>query len=66
MSELIPEGWITTEEAVELTGFTRDWLWRLAREKRVLAAKVGRAWLFHRTSVEDWKATAKTGPKPKK
>lgn len=65
-------GWIVTEEAQELTGYTPDYLRRLAREEKVEAEKVGgKFWLFSREFLLAWKeemeglGTAKHSPKRK-
>jgi len=66
------EGWIGTAEARQLTGYTPDYLRRLAREEKVKAEKVGGSfWLFNRESILAWKeemealGTAKHSPKRK-
>ena len=66
------DGWIVTEEAQELTGYTPDYLRRLAREEKVEAEKVGgNFWLFSKDSLLAWKeemealGTAKHSPKRK-
>ena len=66
------DGWIVTEEAQELTGYTPDYLRRLAREEKVQAEKVGgNFWVFSKDSLLAWKeemetlGTAKHSPKRK-
>jgi excisionase family DNA binding protein len=49
--EPITQGWITTQAAEELTGYSRAYLRRLAGQQRVPAQKVGRDWLLHRDSL---------------
>lgn len=62
--DLLPAGWLTTEEAQELTGYTAYHLARLARGKQVSARKLsGKLWLFERESLLTYKAAAKPGPK---
>lgn len=63
---LLPAGWILTEEAHELTGYSIEYLRRLGRLGKVRAEKLGGAlWAFDRASLEAWQVTAKPGPKPK-
>jgi excisionase family DNA binding protein len=66
------DGWIVTEEAQELTGYTPDYLRRLARDEKVEAEKVGgNFWLFSKDSLIAWKremedlGTSKHSPKRK-
>ena len=51
------EGWITTTEAVELTGYHIEYVRELARSGRVEARKVGaRAWLVNKADLLRYKA----------
>jgi excisionase family DNA binding protein len=50
------EGWITTMEAANLTGYTIVYIRRLARIRRVEAVKTGRDWLILRSSLLAYKA----------
>ncbi len=62
------EGWITTDEAQRLTGYTRAHIRYLAGHGLVKARKVGRDWVVSRESllahVEEMKrlGTAKHNP----
>jgi hypothetical protein len=47
----LADGWITTEEAEALTGYSVAYLRRLASQERVEARKVGRDWVFYRQSL---------------
>ena len=51
MPDPIAEGWITTDAAEALTGYSAAYLRRLASQGRVTAQKVGRDWLLHRESL---------------
>jgi excisionase family DNA binding protein len=51
----IPEGWITSQQAVDLTGYTAQYLRRLARQGRLTVTKIGSTWLFDRDSLLAWK-----------
>ncbi len=63
---IVSAGWITAEEAEELTGYNPDHLRRLARSGKVPARKLaGRVWLFARDALLEWQATARRGPKKK-
>lgn len=55
MTEPIVEGWVTTDEAEILTGYTPAYLRRLASRRRVEARKVGRDWLIHQESLLAYK-----------
>lgn len=67
MSE--PE-WITTAEATELSGYDREYIRRLMRNKKVNARKFGTIWQINRESLlqylKDSKSTTdqRRGPKP--
>jgi excisionase family DNA binding protein len=56
MRLLRPEGWITTSEAAELTGYEQAYFRILAKQGKVAAIKVGRDWLLDRESVLAYKA----------
>jgi excisionase family DNA binding protein len=62
--DILPAGWLTTEEAQDLTGYSIAHLRRLARDRRVNARKLaGQLWLFERASLAEYKATVRPGPK---
>jgi excisionase family DNA binding protein len=48
---VIVEGWITTDEAATLTGYSRAYIRRLANHGRVEARKIVRDWLISRQSL---------------
>jgi excisionase family DNA binding protein len=56
MTEPIAQGWITTDEAGELTGYSKAYLRGLASGGRVEARKIGRDWLVERESLLAYKA----------
>ena len=56
MRLLRPEGWITTSEAAELTGYEQAYFRILAKQGKVAAIKVGRDWLLDRESLLAYKA----------
>lgn len=67
MSDILPAGWLTREQAEELTGYSEDHLTRLARGGQVTARKLaGQIWLFEQESLLTYKATARPGPKRKR
>jgi excisionase family DNA binding protein len=43
---------ITTTEAAEILGRTRQWIWQLCKTGELSAVKKGRDWLITRASVE--------------
>jgi excisionase family DNA binding protein len=50
------EGWVTTTEAAEITGYSITYMRQLANRDRIEARKVGRDWLIERTSLLAFKA----------
>lgn len=58
---IIPEGWITTEEAAELAEYTAYYIRKLAQEGKIEAEKVGRDWLVNRESLLEYKANVRPG-----
>lgn len=57
------EGWITTAEAANLTGYTVVYVRCLARKRQIEAIKTGRVWLILRASLLAYKARMDTlGP----
>lgn len=53
MAEL--EGWISTREGAELTGYNVKYLRYLISQGRILARKVARDWLVNRESLLAYK-----------
>lgn len=53
MSEF--EGWLSTKEAAELTGYSEAYIRRLARRARLEARKVATDWLINRKSLLAYK-----------
>jgi len=59
---VVTEGYITTAEGVELTGYHVEYLRYLARTGAIKAQKVTpRAWLINRQSLLDYQETVKMG-----
>ena len=54
-AETVFQGWITTSQGIELTGYTSQHLRRLARNGKVAAVRVGRAWLINQAQLEAYK-----------
>jgi len=50
------EEWATIEDAAALSGYSEEYLRRLAREDKVRAFKAGRDWLLHRTALLEYRA----------
>jgi excisionase family DNA binding protein len=57
------EGWLNTNEAAALTGYSQAYARRLAREGRVEARRAGRDWLLNEEDLLAFKAQMdKLGP----
>lgn len=56
MTELALSEWVNTAEGAQLTGFSIDYVRRLARGGCIEARKVGRDWLIERASLLAFKA----------
>jgi excisionase family DNA binding protein len=57
--------WISTKEAAEIIGVTRDHVTHLLRTGQLTGEKFVRDWMVDRVSVEDYAAKErKPGPKP--
>ncbi len=56
MTEPIVEGWITTDVAQALTGYSRAYMRMLANQGQIEAHKVGRDWLVNEESLLAYKA----------
>ncbi|MBU0493688.1 MAG: helix-turn-helix domain-containing protein [Chloroflexi bacterium] len=54
MADPIADGWITTAEAASLTGYSRLYVRRLAREGCITASKIAQEWLIERDSLLDY------------
>ena len=59
------EEWITTKEAVELTGYNPEHIRRLARRGKVKAKKWMRDWMIEKTSLLSYKVAEGRSPKSK-
>jgi len=54
------EGWVTTQQAAELSGYTVVYVRRLIKRGRVEAIKTGRDWLINHSSLLAYKAKMDT------
>ncbi len=45
---------MTTEEAAEYLKVSKQFIVKLAKEKKLPATKIGRCWRFSRPSLEQW------------
>ena len=52
---MVVEGWITTGEAVELTGYGAEYLRQLARADKIKAQKFAGRWVFNREDLREYK-----------
>jgi len=67
MTDILPAGWLTREQAQALTGYSEGHLTRLARAGGVIAQKLlGQVWLFDREDLLRHQAAAQPGPKRKR
>lgn len=55
MSKSIEGGWIITEHAAKLTGFTVEFIVQLAKEGKINAYDVGPDWLISKDSLLAYK-----------
>ena len=63
---VVAEGYITTAEAVELTGYHIEHVRQLVRRGDIEAVKIaGRTWLVNHQSLLDYQANVKMG-RPRK
>ena len=60
MTELALTEWVNTAEGAQLTGFSIDYVRRLARGGRIEARKVGRDWLIDCNSLLAFKRQMNT------
>lgn len=55
------EGWITTKQAAEMSGYNRDWLMRLCQHgKAFQAQKIEGRWWINQTDFDRWVKEQKT------
>lgn len=47
----MPEEWITTSEAAQITGYNEEYIRRLARKEKIKARKFGTIWQVHAASM---------------
>src|SRR3989344_2006071 len=52
-----PDEFITTKEAAKLSGYSSDYLARLARSNNIVGRQIGRAWLIDLASLEEYLTT---------
>lgn len=57
--KVVAEGWLTTAKAEELTGYTPEWLRRLARNGKVKSEKVADRLLFEKASLIEYQRQMK-------
>jgi len=58
------EGYMTTDEAAKLSGFTEQYIRKLIREKKIQGEKVRRDWILSRDSLEKFLATERKVGRP--
>jgi excisionase family DNA binding protein len=57
MKEL--ERWMGTKQVADALGYSRQYIIKLAQERRIRAVKTGAGWLYDPASVEQYKANKK-------
>ncbi len=55
MVDPLAAGWLTTDEAEALTGYSVAYLRRLATQGRIAARKIGRDWVIYQESLLAYK-----------
>ena len=55
MKEL--EKWMGTKQVADVLGYSRQYIIKLAQERRIRAVKTGAGWLYDPNSVDTYKAT---------
>jgi len=55
MVDPLAAGWLTTDEAETLTGYSIAYLRRLATQGRIAARKIGRDWVIYQESLLAYK-----------
>ena len=55
MSKSIEGGWIITDHAMTLTGYTKSFIYELAEKKLINAYDVGEDWLISKDSLLAYK-----------
>lgn len=56
---MFEEGWVTTEEASEISGYHVNYLRRLIRRGKIQAQKISVVWLINYQSLLDYMAESK-------
>ena len=59
----MPDKWITTSEALALTGYNAEHIRRLVRSEKVKARKWGKEWMVDRESLLAYLKTEGRGPR---
>lgn len=64
------EDWLTTYEAVQISGYELDYIRKLVRAKKITGRKWGQSWQVSRKSLQDFlkgreQQGGKRGRKPK-
>ena len=49
-------GWITIDQAAQLSGYEPAYIRQLMRQGRIPRCRVGNGWLIHRDALEQYKA----------
>jgi excisionase family DNA binding protein len=58
--------WLTTQEAMELTGYNPEQIRRLARNGKIKTKKWGTAWMIDKMSLMEYMTLKGHGPQKKR
>ncbi len=56
-----PDKWLTLDELTEYLKLSRTKLYRMAREGKIPASKIGTQWRFNRKEIDDWVTSQRPG-----
>ena len=54
MTPFLKENLVTTKDASELSGYTSDYLARLARSGKIVGRRIGHTWLIDKNSLANF------------
>ncbi len=63
---MLPEGMLTTDDVMQISGKSRQWIYRAVRENKLKSTKIGSVHIYARSDVDAWLKTLKPAGRPKK
>lgn len=63
---MLPEGMLTTDDVIQISGKSRQWIYRAVRENKLKSTKIGSVRIYARSDVNAWLKTLKPAGRPKK